>query len=74
MDSIYNFLESKLNSDIVYLIKREVERYNIMCNFKICLEQILDIKKDYFHYYKYEDEVILYKFILEMNKYKMELK
>lgn len=55
MDFIYEYLESKLNKDIVYLIKKEVdlynkEVYNNKCLFNKCICE-LDKLNEYEYYY-----------------------
>jgi hypothetical protein len=83
MDEIYYFLITKLNYDVVYNIKKEVDIYNNKCKFKYCLEQVIDIIEDYkirilkyryrYNFYLTEIEEF-YKYILKKNRDKMELK
>lgn len=72
MDEIYAFLISKLNYDLVYLIKKDVDIYNNKCKFRYCLQQIINIKRDYDYYYKFDENKVS-KFILKRNKHKMKL-
>ena len=83
MDEIYYFLITKLNYDVVYNIKKEVDIYNNKCKFKYCLVQVIDIIEDYkirilkyryrYNFYLTEIEEF-YKYILKKNRDKMELK
>ena len=81
MDDIWEFIKRKTNNDCTYIIKKEYYRLIHKDKLKYCLCQVIDIIiEQRYQIWGYENGVInlkpkyiLYKYILEQNRYKIIL-
>lgn len=81
MEEIYKELENRLNYDVVYIIRKMVDKLNHKINLNYCFEQLVSIKKEHIYLlrasrlYNYirRPPTLLNKFILQNNNDKIQL-
>lgn len=81
MEEIYKELENRLNYDVVFIIRKMVDKLNHKIHLDYCFDQLVSIKKEHIYLlrasslYNYirRPPTLLNKFILQNNNDKIQL-